>query len=112
MPTVTGASGDGNGALARALQAELLKNGVKGVAQRGQIHKIECVVNMGAPVEGKQSVRIHWHVADAQGKRVGTITQENEVSAGSLDVSWGQTADAAASAAAQGILKLLSKSKV
>ena len=62
---------------------------------------------MGAVSDGKQPVQIDWNVKDPQGKRLGTVTQKNEIAAGSLDASWGRTADAAASAAAQGILKLL-----
>ena len=42
-----------------------------------------------------------------QGRSLGTVSQKNEIPEGSLDGSWGNTADAAAGAAAQGILKLL-----
>ena len=62
---------------------------------------------MGAVADGKQPVQIDWNVKDPDGKRLGTVTQKNEIVAGSLDGNWGRTADAAASAAAQGILKLL-----
>ena len=62
---------------------------------------------MGTVADGKQPVQIDWNVKDPQGKRLGTVTQKNEIAAGSLDSSWGRTADAAAAAAAQGILKLL-----
>ncbi len=107
IPSLTGAPGDGNNALAAALQAELTKNGVGTASQGGTPYRVEGVVKMGAVSDGKQPVQIDWNVKDPQGKRLGTVTQKNEIAAGSLDASWGRTADAAASAAAQGILKLL-----
>ena len=109
IPSLSGATGDGNNALAAALQAELSKNGVGTASQGGQPYRVEGVVKMGEAADGKQPVQIDWNVKDPQGKRLGTVTQKNEIAAGSLDASWGRTADAAAQAAAQGILKLLPK---
>src|SRR5262245_52606326 len=62
---------------------------------------------MGAAKEGKQPIQIEWLVRDPQGKKLGTVSQRNEIPEGSLDGSWGKTAEQAAGAAAQGILKLL-----
>ena len=62
---------------------------------------------MGPAKDGKQSIQIDWRVKDPKGKALGTVSQKNEVPQGSLDGAWGKTADAAAAAAAQGILKLL-----
>ena len=107
VPSLSGAPGDGNAMLARALQAELGKNGVNGTPVDATAYRVEGVVKLGAAADGKQPVQIDWNVKDPQGKRLGTVTQKNEVAAGSLDASWGKTADAAAAAAAQGILKLL-----
>ena len=44
---------------------------------------------------------------DPQGKKLGTVSQKNEIPEGSLDGAWGKTAEQAAGAAAQGIVKLL-----
>jgi hypothetical protein len=107
IPTLSGAPGDGNSALAAALQAELSKSGVPIASAGATAYRVEGVVKLGAATDGKQPVQIDWNVKDPAGKRLGTVTQKNEVAAGSLDSSWGKTADAAASAAAQGILKLL-----
>lgn len=107
IPSLVGASGDGNNTLASALQAELAKNGIGTASQGGQPYRVEGVVKMGEAKDGKQPVQIDWNVKDPQGKRLGTVTQKNEIAAGSLDGSWGGTATAAAAAAAQGILKLL-----
>ena len=72
---------------------------------------VEGKVIVGAAKEGKQSIQIDWRVKDPQGKALGTVSQKNEIPQGSLDGAWGKTADAAAAAAAQGILKLLPQPK-
>ena len=48
---------------------------------------------------------------DPQGKKLGTVSQKNEIPEGSLDGAWGKTAEQAAGAAAQGIVKLLPQPK-
>jgi hypothetical protein len=107
IPTLVGAPGDGNSTLASALQSELTKNGVPAAGAGAPAYRVEGVVKVGAAVDGKQPVQIDWNVKDPTGKRLGTVTQKNEIAPGSLDGTWGKTADAAASAAAAGILKLL-----
>ena len=70
-------------------------------------YRVEGKVIVGKAADGKQPIQIDWMVRDPQGKRLGTVSQKNDIPAGSLDGAWGQTADAAAAAAAQGIIKLL-----
>lgn len=108
MPSVNGAPGDGSQSLASALQRELSKNGV-GVADRvtPTAYRVEGKVFVGQGREGRQPIHIDWIVKDGQGNRLGTVTQKNEVEQGTLDGAWGQTAEMAAAAAAQGILKLM-----
>ena len=108
VPSVTGAPGDGSQALAAALQKELSRNGVSLTdAASAQTYKVEGKVTVGADKDGKQPIEISWNVKDPAGKKLGTVTQKNEIPQGSLDGAWGKTADAAAAAAAQGIIKLL-----
>ena len=111
IPAVTGAPGDGNQALAGALQSELSRQGVSLTDRASGTYKVEGKVIVGAAKEGKQSIQIDWRVKDPQGKSLGTVSQKNEIAQGSLDGAWGKTADAAAAAAAQGILKLLPQPK-
>lgn len=106
VPVVTGAPGDGNTALAAAIQRELARQGIT-VSQRPGAYRIEGQVTLGALKDGRQPIQIDWRVRDAQGKSLGTVSQKNEIPPGSLDGPWGKTADAAAAAAAQGIIKLL-----
>lgn len=111
VPAVTGAPGDGNTALASALQSELSRQGVALTDRATGTYKVEGKVTVGAAKDGKQPIQIDWRVRDPQGKSLGTVSQKNEIPQGSLDGSWGKTADAAAAAAAQGIMKLLPQPK-
>ena len=45
--------------------------------------------------------------SEFKGKKLGTVSQKNEIPEGSLDGPWEKTAEQAAGAAAQGIVKLL-----
>lgn len=108
VPSVTGAPGDGSVALTSAIQRELSRNGVQlSEAAGAQSYKVEGKVSVGQAKDGKQPITIDWNVKDPTGKKLGTVSQKNEIAQGSLDGAWGKTADAAAAAAAQGIIKLL-----
>lgn len=108
VPPVTGAPGDGGVTLTNAIQRELTSKGVSlANAPGGQTYRVQGKVAVGQGKDGKQPIQIDWTVLDPAGKKLGTVSQKNEVPQGSLDGAWGKTADAAAAAAAQGILKLL-----
>lgn len=106
---VTGAPGNGGIALSEAIQRELTKSGISLSSNDPKAYTVAGTVSVGLPKDGKQPVTIDWSVQDPTGKKLGTVSQKNEVAQGSLDGAWGKTADAAASAAAQGIIKLLPK---
>ena len=113
VPSVVGAPGDGSVALTSAIQRELTRSGIALTeTASGQTYKVEGKVIVGQGQNGKQPIQIDWDVKDPQGKKLGTVSQKNEIPQGSLDGAWGKTADAAASAAAQGIVKLLPQTKV
>ena len=108
VPSVTGAPGDGSTTLRAALQRELTRSGIALTESPSpDTYTVEGKVAMGSGKDGKQPITIDWSVTDPSGKKLGTVSQKNEVPQGSLDGSWGKTADAAAAAAAQGIIKLL-----
>lgn len=108
IPSVTGAPGDGSMSLTKAIRNELSRSGVAlGAAPTPQSYRVEGRVALRQAVSGKQEIKIDWDVKDPKGKKLGTVSQKNNIPAGSLDGAWGKTADAAAAAAAQGILKLL-----
>lgn len=108
IPNVVGAPGDGSTSLRAALKNELSRNGV-GVSDQNVAgaYRVEGRVRVGQATTDKQPIQIDWVVKDPAGKSVGTVSQKNDIPPGSLDGAWGQTADAAAAAAAQGIIKLL-----
>jgi hypothetical protein len=108
VPAITGAPGDGSKSLAAAIQRELSVKGVT-LADRPTpaAYRVEGTVVMGQAEGGKQSIQIEWLVRDPQGKKLGTVSQKNEIAEGSLDGPWGKVADQAAGAAVQGIIKLL-----
>jgi hypothetical protein len=113
VPSVVGAPGDGSVALTSAIQRELSRSGISLTeTASAQTYKVEGKVVVGQGQNGKQPIQIDWDVKDPQGKKLGTVSQKNEIPQGSLDGAWGKTADAAASAAAQGIVKLLPKTQV
>jgi len=108
VPRVSGAPGDGSTSLSLALQKELRKNGLTLTNKAANAaHVVEGLVVVGAPNSGKQPIKIDWVVKSPSGTKLGTVSQKNQIPAGSLDGKWGTTAGAAASAAAQGIIRLL-----
>jgi hypothetical protein len=108
VPSVKGAPGDGSTSLTAAIQRELQGKGVT-LTERATpaTYRVEGNVTLGAGREGKQPIQIEWVVRDPSGKKLGTVSQKNDIPEGSLDGPWGRVADQAASAAVQGILKLL-----
>jgi hypothetical protein len=113
VPAVTGAPGDGGSSLTMAIQRELSKHGLSlASTPDARSYKVEGKVAMGTTKDGKQPIQIDWNVLDPSGKKLGTVSQKNDVPQGSLDGAWGKTADAAAAAAAQGIIKLLPEKSI
>jgi hypothetical protein len=107
---VSGAPGDGMKSLTAAIKKRLYAKGVKLTSvQSENTYTVKGIVSLTDASGGKQSIRIDWQVIDPSGKRVGTVSQQNTIPKGSLDGPWGAIADAAAGAAADGIVKLLPK---
>ena len=91
------------------LKSVSLVSGIKLASSPGNnAYTIEGRVTLG---EGwsHQSIRIDWQVLDPSGKKLGTVSQQNTIPKGGLNGAWGAIADAAARAAADGIIKLLAK---
>lgn len=105
---VAWAPGDGKEALERALSHRFLDHGftVVGTPTVGA-YEIQGVVRLTPADRGKETVRIDWTVFGPEGARLGNVTQMRTIRKDSLDNRWGPAAEAAATAAAQDILKLL-----
>jgi len=111
VPSVTGAPGDGAQSLAAAMQRELTRSGIQLGATGTTAYRVEGKVQLGQGKDGKQPIQIEWQVKDPRGNKLGTVSQKNDIPQGSLDGAWGQTAEVAAAAAAQGVIKLLPQSQ-
>ena len=108
---VAGAPGDGQRSLTTALKKRLYAGGVKlANGTSVNVYMVKGSVSLADATGGKQSIRIDWLVLDPNGKKLGTVSQQNTIPKGSLNGPWGAIADAAAGAAAAGIIKLLPKS--
>ncbi len=91
-----------------AIRQELQGRGVGLVdVASANTYRVEGIVKLGEAKDGKQPILIEWQVKDPKGKKLGTVSQRNENPGGSLDGEWGATAQQAAGAAVQGIVKLL-----
>lgn len=109
---VEGAPGDGNDLLRRALALALERAPVEqtpDLAENG--HVVHGDVSVTPLNDGRDRVVISWIVADAQGKQIGTVDQENAVPRGSLNGTWGAVAAPIANAAVGGIVALLKESE-
>jgi hypothetical protein len=107
---VSGAPGDGQRSLTIALKKRLYAGGVKlANGTSVGVYMVKGSVKLSDTSGGKQIIRIDWQVLDPAGKKLGTVSQQNTIPRGSLNGPWGAIADAAAGAAADGIIKLLPK---
>lgn len=108
---VAGAPGDGQRSLTVALKKKLYAGGIKlANGPAVNVYTVKGSVKLVEASGGKQSIRIDWQVLDPNGRKLGTVSQQNTIPKGSLNGPWGAIADAAAGAAADGIIKLLPKS--
>ena len=103
---VTGAPGDGATALTVALRAILRGAGVR-VPPQGEGDLAVAGAVTVKPGENGDLISLSWTVIDGDGKPLGAIDQANRIPSGSLDGAWGETAEAVAYGAAEGILAVL-----
>lgn len=108
---VAGAPGDGDASLASSLAAVLKHRDIELVdpAKGRPDLDVDAEVKVDPPKDGKQHVKIVWHVARAAGGEVGQVAQENDVPRGRLDGPWGDIAYSVAMAAEGGIMQLVDR---
>jgi hypothetical protein len=113
IQAVNGAPGDGDRALARAIDGALRRVHVPLVEKPADPASfvLAGTVAVSPPQGGKQQVSVRWALLRPDGKEIGKIDQQNAVPAGSLDHAWGDIAYAVAEAAAPGVAALIEKAK-
>jgi hypothetical protein len=106
---IKGAPGDGDDALARAIALVLKRPDLAIIAKQSDKPDLvlDATVTVGRPKNGKEHVKIVWHLRHAGGNDIGTVAQENDVPAGLLDGHWDNVAWSVAGAAETGILQLV-----
>jgi hypothetical protein len=108
VPQVAGGQGSGHRDLTKAMRQVLRDAGWTVVhAAAADAITIRGKVSVGKAAAAKQTVRLSWVVVAPDGKVLGTISQANDVAAGSLAKGWGENARFATEAAAEGIFKLI-----
>lgn len=107
---ILGTPGDGNRAILRSLKYLLNRELGPTVSNKAEAtYLVRGTANVSPPLKGRSDVVITWLVFSATGKKLGKVTQNNNVAAGSLDARWGLVAFAVAKGALQGISKIVSR---
>lgn len=105
---IAGAPGDGNRALALALEGALRGKGARiEKARNAKAWRVDCTVSVTRLSATEDRVRLVWSLVAEDGKQAGTLVQENPVPRGQLGRKWGSTAAYAAEAAADGMWQVL-----
>jgi hypothetical protein len=107
---VTGAPGDGDTSLARAVISVLRQQDLTLVDPGDKADfTIDGKVSIASIGPDKQHVKIVWHVRNASGAELGNVGQENDVPRGQLSGRWGDIAYIVALAAGDGIMQVLAR---
>jgi hypothetical protein len=108
---IVGAPGDGAKALKSAIILLLKRQDLTIVTdpKTGADLVLAANVALDRPYDGRQHVRIVWHVRRKTGDEIGTVAQENDVPTGLLNGSWGDVAYTVAVAAQDGIMALVAR---
>ncbi len=108
---VAGAPGNGDVALARAMQLALEWQGVTlALEPDDRAYLVLGSVAVSDAEPGAQRVEVIWEVIKPDGQRLGVVSQANTVPHGALDGEWGPIAAAIAQGGAQGVIDLLDRS--
>jgi hypothetical protein len=106
---ITGAPGDGERTLSRAIALMLGNTGITiSNADDVRAWRVGAVVDV-KKAGPKVQISLIWRVLDAKGFVLGEVAQNNEVPAGRLAKTWGETAVLAAAAAAPGLAEVIAK---
>lgn len=109
---VSGSQPERNAELTEAMRRTLkLAGWTVLTAPRDDALTIRGTVKLGEVVGDNQNVSLAWTVIAPNRKILGTITQSNNIKAGSIESGWGETAIVVVEAAATGIFDLVKSLK-
>jgi hypothetical protein len=113
LRAVTGAPGDGERALTRAMENALRRARIVLAAPGADAPNfvLAGTVTMSPAEAGQQRIQVNWALLRGDGREIGRVSQENAVPTGSLDGAWGDVAYAVATAAAPGVVALIERAK-
>lgn len=106
LAPVTGAPGDGNSALLKAMKSALRSAGLD-VTDENPTYIVRGTVSVARGRPGEDNVDIAWIVTAADGKALGTAAQSSPVAAGTLDGPWGLMARDIAGGGAEGVAEIV-----
>ncbi len=111
---IEGAPGSGDTELGQALVMQLAQQGIRLIGEpRPDRMLVDGTIEMGAPKDGQQSIKLLWVVREGlDGEVLGRVEQENVIPAGSLDGRWGDIATLAARGAVEGIVSVLRQKEI
>ncbi len=110
---ITGAPGDGNESLHRAIVSALRDADVSITEDKRQASvTLSGQVGLQSMAEGRDQVLIVWQIKTMDGFEIGRATQENTVPVGSLNGTWGEDANRIAAAALAGIERILGSGQI
>lgn len=106
------APGDGNTALALALDGALARRVPTATWVDAPRYRIEGSVVTASRNDSRTDVTIRWQVKSVTGEILGEVLQQNALDAASIAGRWGEVAETAAEAAADGVLAVLGRPAV
>jgi hypothetical protein len=107
---ILGAPGDGNQELDAGIRRALRDQQVALVAAPGpEDFQLQCVVVLAPATGGASQISLYWELKTGQGESVASVDQTNLIESGSLDGSWGTTADLITQAAADSLVQFLAQ---
>lgn len=109
---ISGAPGDGEHSLARAMARALHAHGVPLTAPpTADSHLLAADIKMRTKGPAEELIRITWRLSRPTGEQLGQMRQENILPKGTLDGAWGEIAAAVADSGAPELVALLRRSQ-
>lgn len=106
---ITGAPGSGDRDLAAALAASLPLHGLAVTTDATGETTVQGQISVTPAGEGVERIVLTWRVLGADGSELGQLSQDNQISAGSLDGAWGEIAYLIADGVASGVAEILDR---